>query len=346
MRRRNFLVGGLGVVCLTGCTSGQTLRIGGLGGAVPGRSLKEFEAQHKVNYKIFDRPDDLWKALTNLQSESGEVPAVISLGDSWLDRAIQEKLIQPFTPSLLQKIPNWQELGKKWQGVGQRQGIVWGIPYRWGGTAIVYRQDLVPEPISTWADLWRPELARKLILVDDPSEVIGLTLKKLGKKYHLSDPQSVPGLLPELQALHRQVLTYSSTDYIQPLLLEEAWTAVGWTTDLRRPLRQNPNLAVTIPLEGTALWTDMWVIPKGETENLSAVCDWVNASIGVEFASQLSALTDANSPRANLPLSPSVTADRLKFWNPYLLERSEFISDFSPEQKIWQDKIWAQLRSS
>jgi putative spermidine/putrescine transport system substrate-binding protein len=344
MRRRNFLAGALALVGLTGCTNSKTLRIWGLSGAIPGRSLKEFEQRTGVDYKIFATPHELWQALPDRKLENP--PAVVSLGDSWLDRAIQDNLIQPFTPALLQQIPNWQELGKRWQTIGQRRGVVWGIPYRWGGTAIVYRRDLVPEPIKAWADLWRPELARKVIVLDDASEVIGLTLKKLGQKYHLTQPESVPNLWAELQALQRQVLTYSSTDYIQPLLLDEAWVSVGWTTDVRRPLRQNPNLIAEIPLEGTALWADMWVIPKGEGGNLLAVADWVNATLSVAFASQLSALTDAISPRPDLSLPANVTSDRLKFWEPGLLERSEFISDLSPEQRKWQGEMWTKLRSS
>lgn len=38
-----------------------------------------------------------------------------------------------------------------------------------------------------WADLWRPELAGRISMVDSPREVIGAVLKHMGASYNTQD---------------------------------------------------------------------------------------------------------------------------------------------------------------
>lgn len=38
-----------------------------------------------------------------------------------------------------------------------------------------------------WADLWRPELAGRISMVDSPREVIGVVLKHMGASYNTQD---------------------------------------------------------------------------------------------------------------------------------------------------------------
>jgi putative spermidine/putrescine transport system substrate-binding protein len=340
--RRKFLTAGGTIVLLAsaGCSSPEELKILGLAGAIPSRSLKEFEQKvGKTNYKTESQTNDLWMRLQNPENTAD----LVSLGDSWLDWAIASGKIQPFSPQMLDQIPNWQKLGR-WQALGQREQV-WGIPYRWGTTAIIYQQNKLKQPITSWADLWRPELERKLILPDDPAEVLGLVLKKLGHSYRGDDPQSIPDFVPSLQALHRQVLTYTSRDYLQPLVIDSAYAAVGWSVDLVRAVRQYPELKVVIPQEGTALWADLWVIPKSASVKPAALA-WINSSLTPEFSAQIAALTDANSP-IDSPLVPmSVRNDRLKFLDNQLLEKCEFIGNLPPALRQKQMEIWQKLRRS
>lgn len=41
--------------------------------------------------------------------------------------------------------------------------------------------------LQDWADLWRPELAGKISMVDSPREVIGAVLKSMGASYNTTD---------------------------------------------------------------------------------------------------------------------------------------------------------------
>lgn len=67
--------------------------------------------------------------------------------------------------------------------------------------------------LQDWADLWRPDLAGKIAMVDSPREVIGAVLKYLGASYNTSniDSQVIGGrnaVKDELATLRKQVYMF------------------------------------------------------------------------------------------------------------------------------------------
>ncbi|MDQ6701293.1 MAG: spermidine/putrescine ABC transporter substrate-binding protein, partial [Acidobacteriota bacterium] len=53
------------------------------------------------------------------------------------------------------------------------------VPYMWNATGIVYNRSVEPAPKS-WADLWSERLKGRLTMLDDPEDVLGACLQKLG----------------------------------------------------------------------------------------------------------------------------------------------------------------------
>ena len=395
MDRRKFLVlGGAAIASIGGCQWSNPfdrrdrLRIAGLLGAIPSRVINKFESnsQPKPEFKAETLPAKLWQELQNYPTAARDkAPQLISLGDSWLDQAIAKSLIQPITPSLIEKIPQWQKLSPFWQQSVIRDNQVWGIPYRWGATAIAYRSDKLKFDITQWADLWRPELKQKLSLPDDAREVIGLVLKKMGQSYqteNLVENQEIfIKLVQELKSLNSQVLTYSSDNYLQSLLADDTFAAVGWTSDMYKAQKQNPNLKVVIPQDGTAIWSDIWVIPNANrianygvslvnkllcsnqvaqygkvcdtnlelpiSEGAIAAAEWMNFCLTPAIAAQITSLTDAVSPSSELEQVPaSVKTDPIKFFSQDILAKSELIAPLSPSAITQYKDLWTKMRSS
>ena len=57
--------------------------------------------------------------------------------------------------------------------------LAWCVPYMWGATGIAYNRKVAPPPAS-WADLWSERLKGRMTMLDDPEDVLGACLKKLG----------------------------------------------------------------------------------------------------------------------------------------------------------------------
>src|ERR687886_143057 len=306
MKRRSFLVGASSLALgqlMSGCNRQQqvSLNVQLLKGSIPAQMLNEFRKGLKLPAKLDFTPEnqlnDLFKRLKIWKQQAGktdnqqwlplpfigdktpELANLVTLGDYWLEKAIQEKLIQPLDPEdgkgWQQLPPRWQELVRRNdQGQLAKNGQVWGAPYRWGTTVIAYRRDKFEELGWTpkdWSDLWRPELRDRISLLDQPREVIGLTLKKLGLSYNTKNLSKVPNLKEELLKLHQQVKYYSSNKYLEPLIFGDTWLALGWSTDIL-PLRTTyGEIDAAVPLSGTALWADVWVQPASLSTNSNPI---------------------------------------------------------------------------
>lgn len=73
-------------------------------------------------------------------------------------------------------------------GRADPNGEIFGCPYRWGTTLILYRTDRMNrwggEPIADWDDLLKPSLKGRIGFFDSPREFVGIALKTLGLQYN------------------------------------------------------------------------------------------------------------------------------------------------------------------
>ena len=393
MKRRSFLYGASALALgqlVAGCNSRQqaSLRVRLLQDSIPAQLVAEFRKALEQSVAVkFDPEEHLqdlfirlkaWKqqaekkddksqwSIPLVGSKKTSVADLVTLGDYWLDSAIQQGLIQPLK---VEGLRGWQQLPQAWQEIVKRDrqgqvsntGEVWGAPYRWGTTVIAYRRDKFRELGWTpkdWSDLWRPELRDRISLVDQPREVIGLTLKKLGRSYNTTNLSQVLNLKEELLALHQQVKFYSSDYYLQPLALEDTWVAVGWSTDVI-PVRSNDRqIDAVVPLSGSALWADLWVQPAsavvdsnttGTQEQQSLIQQWIDFCWQPKPANEISLFSNAASPivttlnPVNIP--QDVRENRVLLPDKSVLDKSEFLKPLPKAVDEEYEALWKEIRT-
>ena len=364
MKRRSLL---LGAATLTlsqlaaGCGSKSILKIRSLKNGIPAQLVSKFRREVQPSPLLQVTQEGQLKELFALLQEWKQVPKsknqadLVMLGDYWLTLAIRQKLIQPIDPA---KFDNWKQLPERWRNLVTRnddgqldpKGKVWAAPYRWGSTVIAYRTDkfkaLGWNP-TDWKDLWRPELRDRISLPDSGREVIGLTLKKLGKSYNTEQLDKVPNLKKEVASLHRQVKLYSSDSYLQPLILGDTWLAVGSSGDLLPLLQAQKDIALVIPVSGTALWTDLWVEPASGNP-VSLVEKWIDFCLQPRVAPQLSLLAKASSPiivgmkPEDLPYA--IRTNSVLLPDAKILADSEFLLPFGDAGIAEYRSLWQEIR--
>ncbi|WP_088890620.1 extracellular solute-binding protein [Leptolyngbya ohadii] len=384
MNRRTFLTAGTLALsyALIGCSpsSDADLRVRLLENSIPAELLKEFERRVARGKDLRLLPSkqlaDLfqllqtWKPGDEAKSQGGlplpftnrrsaPVADVITLGDAWLTRSIQQGLLQPLRTDDLkdfQALPDSYQAFVKRDRQGQlaANGDIWAAPYRTGTLMIAYRrkdfEELGWKP-QDWADLWRSELQRKISLPDSARAVMGLTLKKLGRSINADDLNAIPQLAAELEALNRQVKFYGSTDYLQPLLIGDTWAAVGWSTEILRQAKRDRRIQAVIPSSGTILTADLWVRPAEASNDATRQTleqDWISFFWQPQIAEQLSLLSLAASPvllkgdRASLPESLRQNQNLLP--SQAVLEKSEFLLPLSEQAIAQYQQLWTSVR--
>ncbi|PIN14158.1 hypothetical protein CDL12_13215 [Handroanthus impetiginosus] len=259
------------------------LRIVALEGSVPPVWIREFlRSQGK---RVRFRPEfrrslkDIFHELCNpfmkgkINPKSAMAADLVTIGDSWLNFAIGKGLIEPVNGA---EDHDWfQDLNDKWkvylrrstEGNLDSQGRIWAVPYRWGSMVIAYNkrefQKRKLAPVEDWSDLWRPELAGKIAMVDSPREIVGAVLKCMGASYNTAniDSQVVGGkhaVLQQLDLLVQQVRLFDSQHYLKAFKTGDVWVAVGWSSDVLPVAKTMSNVSVIVPKSGASLWADFW----------------------------------------------------------------------------------------
>ena len=284
------------------------------------------------------------------QSEK-EKADLVTLGNYWLSMAIEDYLIQPLDRD---NLFNWGNVSPIFQGLVTRNaqgnmesgGQIWGAPYRWGYTMIAYREDKF-EPLGftpeDWSDLWRVELTNNISLLNQPREIIGLILKKLGYSYNTENLTEINEIYEELITLNNQVKFYDSTNYLQPLINGDTWLAVGWSTDILPMLEQHRNIKAVIPRSGTSLWADVWVNPYENNisdEKLNEIYRWINYCWEKDSATRINFFTKGNSPI----LTAENGNNKLEI-SEEIFAKSEFIEPLSPSAIAHYNQLWEGLNS-
>lgn len=384
MDRRSFLAGTgtLALSQLLAACGGQDrakLRVQLLKGSIPAQVVNKFRTLNQgadLQFAPVEQLKDLFSQLESgskqpnkqaddrqlgislpfVKSQQVAQPDLVTLGDYWLAQAIEQKLIQPLDPA---KLPQWLSLPSRWQELVKRNdqgqldagGKVWAAPYRWGNTVIVYNREKFESlgwTPSDWGDLWREELRDRISLLDQPREVIGLTLKKLGKSYNTENINNVPDLEQQLRALNQQVKLYSSDTYLQPLILGDTWLAVGWSTDVLPAVQRYQQIAAIIPQSGTALWADLWVRPSGGLSSTSLGEQWIDFCWQPQIAAQISVQSKATSP---IPLKLKSSdiqkpLQSLLLSEPEIFQRSEFLLSLTEATMQQYQSLWQKIRNS
>lgn len=370
MKRRPFLTAATALTLskfLGGCDRAADLKVEVLKDTIPAQVVGKFRQQLPgrvaLDFAIEPKLGDLFTKLQEWRrkAESPEetkplkMPDLVTLGDYWLAKAIEQKLIQPLNTDSL---PQWQQLPTKWQNLVRRNdkgqldpgGKVWAAPYQWGTTLIVYRIDKFKSlgwTPTDWKDLWREELRDRLTLLDQPREVIGLTLKKLGQSYNTLELDKIPNLKQELIELNRQVKFYTSNTYLQPLITGDTWLAVGWSSDVLPLLNTEREIAAVIPQSGTALSGNLWVKPRA-VSSTDLADKWIDFCWQKQIAEQMSLITKNTS--AIIPgidrnlLSEALRKNELLLPPEEVLANSEFLHPLPPEAIARYQQLWKEIR--
>ncbi|MDZ8225264.1 extracellular solute-binding protein [Nostoc sp. ChiVER01] len=385
MDRRSFLLGTSTLALsqlLFGCGGNKQtqLKVQLLKGSIPGQVVNQFhkglQQQVQLKFAPVEQIQGLFQQLQNWQQKpkttdeqgwrrfipfrQGQKTAdadLVTLGDYWLKAAIEQKLIQPIQEVQGNQLKQWSTLDERWkqlvtrndQGNLDTQGKVWGAPYRWGSTVIIYNRDKLQKLGWTpkdWSDLWRDGLQQHISLLNQPREVIGLVLKKLGKSYNTENLDQLPGLEKELQTLNQQVKFYSSNNYLEPLIMGDTWLAVGWSSDVLPILGRYPQLGAVIPQSGTAIWADLWVRPAGITTKSTLSDQWIDFCWQPSTAKQISVLTKSNSPiSTNLVASDIQEALRSILQSDrQVFDKSEFLLPLPPSAIKQYESLFAKIK--
>lgn len=185
---------------------------------------------------------------------------------------IRKDLLQELDHS---KLPNMGNLDPNWMNKDFDPGNKYTIPYLAGTDAIVYNADTVKELPQSWADLWKPEYAGRMVFIDDSRVVIGMTLLTLGYDPNTTDPAQLDEAKTKLAQLIPNVKVFDSDSPKTALIAGDVDLGLVWTGEAFIAHQENPAIQYIYPQEGAIIWQDNWAMLKGAS-HADAAYAWMN----------------------------------------------------------------------
>jgi len=186
-------------------------------------------------------------------------------------------------------IPNLKHIDPRWRAVHE-EAEVYSVPYFWGTLGIVYRQDLVPFPVTSWMDLLQPvqELRGKVAMISDTRDLIGVALKASGYSLNSTDTQEIKEAEALLQAQAPAVRTYKyiSRDKHSALLNGQITMSMMYNGDALMIQDHHDEIAFVLPKEGSNIWVD-YLSVLSASPNKSAANQFINFLNEPEIAARL-----------------------------------------------------------
>jgi spermidine/putrescine transport system substrate-binding protein len=222
----------------------------------------------KVNRDEYSANEEMYAKL----SAGGTAYDLVQPTDYIVSLMIRQGLLQELDHA---KLPVLKNFDPSYLNFPFDPGNKYTIPYQAGTDAIVYNADTVQNPPKSWADLWNPDYAGKMIFLDDSRAVIGATLLTLGYDVNTTDPKQLDEAKAKLAELVPNVKAFDSDSPKTALIAGDVDLGMTWTGEAFLAQQEKPSIQYVYPTEGAILWQDNWAMPK-DAPHQDAAYAWLN----------------------------------------------------------------------
>jgi spermidine/putrescine transport system substrate-binding protein len=248
------------ITSLTGCGGEEkaVLNVYNWGDYIDKSVLEDFEKEYgiKVNYEEFATNEDMyWKLKKGGTNYDVAIPS-----DYMITKMINEDMLEKID---FNNIPNYKFIDDKFKNLAFDPNNEYSVPYMWGTVGIVYNTKVVKEEVDSWNILWDEKYKDQILMIKSVRDAIAIALDKLGYPMNSTNIDELEQAKEELMKQNELVLSYIGDEGKDRIVEEEGALGVFWSGDAITVMERNPDLRYVIPKEGSNLWFDNMVIPKG-----------------------------------------------------------------------------------
>jgi spermidine/putrescine transport system substrate-binding protein len=340
MRRRTFF---LGLPGLVGCTRDRRPRLNvyNWSAYVAPETVPNFEREFgvRVRYAIYESNEEmLAKVLTGNSGWDIVFPT-----HNRLQPMQQNGLLQPLRREWL---PNARHLDARFAVPVWDPELRWGVPYLWIAPGILYNRQVVPAPTG-WADLWDARLKGRLTMLDDPEDMLGACLKKLGLPFSTTDPDHLRRAAAEAVRQKPLLRAYLNAEVRDQVVAGDVLVAQMWNTTAGQAIEAAPPLSFVYPREGFPFYSDCAAILR-ESRRAELAHQFLNYLLRPEVAARVVEYTKTATPNAAAQslLPEALRRNPVLYPPPDVFARGEWPRTQPPAAQRLRDRLWTEIKSA
>lgn len=300
--------------------------------------IKDFEKEYgiKVKYETYDTNESMY---TKIKSGGSSYDVCIP-SDYMIKKMINENMLEKLD---FNNIPNYKNIQEKFKNLAFDPKSEYSVPYMWGTFGIVYNSKMVKEPVDSWNILWDNKYKGEIVMFNSLRDTIAISLKRLGYSMNSINPKEIEEAKKELIKQKPLVRAYVVDEVKDIMRQGEAAMAVVWAGDAVTLIKENPDLRYVIPKEGSNIWFDNMVIPKG-CKNKKEAELFIDFMTRAEISKKNVEYIGYSTPNkeAFKMLDEGTRNNKAAYPDDALLKKCEVFIDLGENIKTY-DKAWTEI---
>lgn len=375
LTRRNFLAGGAGLAgtsaLLAACGTGGASPSGGATSAAPAEATNHVRWANWTLYLDYDDRAQIYPTLERFTEETGitvdyfedidgndtffgSISGQLANGQdcgydivTFTDRTAAQMINLGYTQELdLANIPNHVNLLESLRDVDFDPGRHHCLTWQSGFAGIAWNKEQVPDGLGSVSDLWAPELAGRVIVLDEMRDTMGLIMLDQGVDISgdWGDDEFYAAIdqLTELVS-SGQIREVKGNAYVEDLISGNALAVIGWSGDIIALNFENTGEGeedkweFALPEGGGTLWSDNLLVPVG-SPNKAAAEELINFYYDPEVAAEVAAYVNFITPvegarEAIVEIDPELADSWLIFPDDETLANAHAFRSLSAEEE-------------
>ncbi len=305
-------------------------------------TIAEFEELTgiNVNYSNFASNEEMYAKLRS----GGASYDIVIPSDYMVARMINENMVEKLN---MDNIPNFQKLMPRFQTSSYDPGSEYSIPYMWGIVGIIYNTTLVDEEddVGSWDILWNEKYANNILMFSNSRDATGIAMFKLGYSVNSTDEEQWRECFDELSRQKPLVQAYVMDEIFDKMGGGEAALAPYYAGDAVTMIDDNPDLAFSLPREGSNIFNDAMCIPKG-SKNKEAAEMFINFMCETQTALANCEYIGYGTPQAEAyELLDDEVKNGISYPPDEALETLEVFDALPTATTKLIDQLWTELMS-
>ena len=210
----------------------------------------------KVIYSNYDTNESMYAKLKT----GGTSYDIVIPSDYMISRMIAEGMLQKLDFS---NIPNLHNIEDIYLNQSYDPGNEYSVPYTWGVLGLIYNTRLVEDEsvVASWGALWSEAYMDNILMINNSKDAFGITFKYMGAPINAETTEQVDKAVELLKAQKNVIQAYVADEIFDKMIGEEAAIAPYFNGDAVTMIADNPDLAFSIPMEGSNIFTDCLCVP-------------------------------------------------------------------------------------
>ena len=340
-----FIVAFLGLACFlsaVGCGKGRPeLNIYTWADYINPEIVARFESEHgcRVVIDTFDSNESMYAKL-----KAGAAGYDVITPSSYMVSLMHAQgMLQAFDHG---RLPNLVHVDRDYLAKAIDKTMDHSAPYMVVNTVIGYLESRVPDFVPSTSMFELRDLKGRMTLLNDMRETIGAGLKSLGYSINTRDERELREARDVVLRWKKNIAKFENEQYKTGLASGEFLVVQGYSGDILQIQKENPDVRLAVPREGTVISVDDLAIPRTarQTALAHAVINFLHEPAVAAANSNFIKYLCPNTGSYPL-LGPDLKDNPAVFLSPELRAKSEILADLGAANALYV-KIWDEIKAA